>query len=211
MARRALGALQRTGTAAALIDAGRKLFARRGFDGTSVRAITREAGANLGAVTYHFGSKRGLYGAVLEHELRPLALRASNAARGLGSATERIDAVVEAYFEHLGEHPDLPALLLQEVAAGKKPPAEVVDIIRKVAGALGGLVVEGQTRGEFRRGHPLLMAVSTVSQPVFLTLIAPLLREVAGIDPRDPETRPIVLGHAAAFVRSGLTGEEVEP
>ena len=58
-----------------LIAAGRKLFGRRGFDGASIRAITKEAGANLGAVTYHFGSKHGLYSAVLEEGLRPMAAR----------------------------------------------------------------------------------------------------------------------------------------
>ena len=65
MARR----VQQTGrgeqTRAALTDAGRSLFAKRGYDGASVRDITRLAGTNLGSVTFHFGSKRALYGAVL--------------------------------------------------------------------------------------------------------------------------------------------------
>jgi len=53
-------------TRAALMVAARTVFARNGFDGASVRMITAEADVNLGAVTYHFGSKRGLYEAVLE-------------------------------------------------------------------------------------------------------------------------------------------------
>ncbi|HSG82026.1 MAG TPA: helix-turn-helix domain-containing protein, partial [Gemmatimonadota bacterium] len=54
-----------TPTAEALLRAAHHLFARFGYDGTSVRAITREAGSNLGAVTYHFGSKEALYDSVL--------------------------------------------------------------------------------------------------------------------------------------------------
>ena len=53
-------------TPAALIHAARPIFATHGFDGASVRAITTAAGANLGAITYHFGSKRDLYLACLE-------------------------------------------------------------------------------------------------------------------------------------------------
>ncbi|MEZ4726995.1 MAG: helix-turn-helix domain-containing protein [Caldilineaceae bacterium] len=44
-------------TKEALLDAGEKLFAQGGFTALSVRAVTKAAGANLGAVTYHFGTK----------------------------------------------------------------------------------------------------------------------------------------------------------
>ncbi|NIQ53600.1 MAG: TetR family transcriptional regulator, partial [Gammaproteobacteria bacterium] len=61
------------GTPAALLGAATKLFAEHGYAGTSIRMITRAAGANLAAVTYHFGTKRELYGAVLERAFQPLA------------------------------------------------------------------------------------------------------------------------------------------
>ncbi|MDX1493600.1 MAG: TetR/AcrR family transcriptional regulator, partial [Longimicrobiales bacterium] len=165
-----------------LIEAGRKLFATRGFDGTSVRALTTEAGANLGAVTYHFGSKRGLYTAVLEEGVRPLAARVKAAAEGSGTARQRMTRVVEAYFEHFVEQPELPYLLLQEVAAGKEPPAVIREIIQSVKKTLASLQQEGVADGSVRPGHPVLTALSVVSQPVYLTLVAPLLRAVAGID-----------------------------
>ena len=82
-----------------------------------MRAITREGGANLGAVTYHFGSKRELYAAVLEQGLRPLAARVHAVAQAEGTGLERMLGVVKAYFDHLAENPDLPHLLLQEIAA----------------------------------------------------------------------------------------------
>ena len=44
-----------------LIEAARQQFARVGFDAASVRDITARAHANLGAITYHFGSKEALY------------------------------------------------------------------------------------------------------------------------------------------------------
>ena len=50
-----------TKTTQALVVAARELFAERGYEGASIRAITQRAGANLGAVSYHFGSKEALY------------------------------------------------------------------------------------------------------------------------------------------------------
>lgn len=198
-------------TRAALLAAGRSLFARKGFDGTSVRALTAEAGTNLGAVTYHFGSKYGLYTSVLEEGARPLARRVARAARGEGSARERTLRVVEEYFEHLADHPELPHLLLQEVAAGKEPPAVVLEIIQSVKETVAGLQTEGVRDGSIRPGHPVLTALSVVAQPIYLTLVAPMLQRVGGIDLTDPPVRTRALDHILAFVEAGLRPSEEEP
>jgi AcrR family transcriptional regulator len=49
-----------------LMDAAEKLFARRGYDGTSLRDITGEAGVDLALVNYYFGSKKELLAEVLD-------------------------------------------------------------------------------------------------------------------------------------------------
>ena len=191
-------------TRADLIRTGRRLFSERGFDGTSVRAITRAAGTNLGAITYHFGSKRGLYGAALEECLRPMLGRVRAAANAEGTGLDRMIHVLEAQFAHLGEHPDLPRLLLQEVAAGKQPPAVVLEIIKEIKGTLSALHVQGVADGSARPGDPLLSALSVVSQPIYLTLVAPLLQRLGDLNLQDPDGRAIVLDHITTFVRAGL-------
>lgn len=40
-----------------IIEVAKRVFAEKGFDGTSVRNITEEAGVNVSAIHYHFGSK----------------------------------------------------------------------------------------------------------------------------------------------------------
>ena len=52
-------------TRRALLEAATTAFAEHGYGGGSVRVITRAAGANQAAITYHFGGKEGLYRAVL--------------------------------------------------------------------------------------------------------------------------------------------------
>ncbi len=44
-----------------LLDAAEKLFCERGFNGTSVRDLTKAADCNVAAVNYHFGGKENLY------------------------------------------------------------------------------------------------------------------------------------------------------
>jgi AcrR family transcriptional regulator len=59
-------------TRARLLEAGKRLFAERGFDDVTVRDICREAGASLALVNYHFGDKAGLYAEVMEEAIRAL-------------------------------------------------------------------------------------------------------------------------------------------
>jgi AcrR family transcriptional regulator len=69
-----------------ILDAAERLFAEEGFAATSHRHITREAGVNLAAVNYHFGSKDELLKAVFARRLAPI-----NRSR-----LERLKAHVEA-------------------------------------------------------------------------------------------------------------------
>ncbi|MFF3754071.1 TetR/AcrR family transcriptional regulator [Streptomyces sp. NPDC002018] len=55
-----------------LLNAAEHLFAERGYRGTSVRAITELAGANLAAIGYHFGSKAELLAAVARRVIEPI-------------------------------------------------------------------------------------------------------------------------------------------
>src|SRR4051812_35425205 len=59
---------QRTQTR--LLDAALDLLARRGEDGVTLREITDAAGANVAAVSYHFGSLKSLCDAAVEHALK---------------------------------------------------------------------------------------------------------------------------------------------
>ncbi len=187
-----------------MLAAARRVFAQRGFDGASVRDITYEAGVNLGAVTYHFGSKRALYVAVLTSAFSPVVERVRDAAQEPGDPIQRLEAVVEAAFAFLGDHPDLPRLMLQEVTAGRRPPRELVALVQANVANIGRILVDGRERGILRPGHPAFTAISIMSQPIFMTLVAPLLEEVAGLDLSDAATRAMAAEHVKTFVRDGL-------
>ncbi len=53
-------------TRARILKAGLRLFALHGYHGTGIRSLAAEAGANVAAVNYHFGSKQGLLDAVVD-------------------------------------------------------------------------------------------------------------------------------------------------
>ena len=57
-----------------LLETGLRLFSIHGYESVSTRQLTRDSGANIAAINYHFGGKEGLYRAVLEqlvHDTEP--------------------------------------------------------------------------------------------------------------------------------------------
>jgi AcrR family transcriptional regulator len=51
-----------------ILKKARKLFAKDGFEGVSIRAISDKATCNVSAISYHFGNKEELYRACLKEE-----------------------------------------------------------------------------------------------------------------------------------------------
>jgi AcrR family transcriptional regulator len=55
-----------------LVEAGARLFAERGFSKVTVREICRSARANVAAINYHFGGKKGLYDEIVQSAIRTM-------------------------------------------------------------------------------------------------------------------------------------------
>jgi AcrR family transcriptional regulator len=90
-----------------ILDTAEQLFARDGFDATSLRAITAEAGVNLAAVNYHFQSKEALVQAVIGRRMGPvnarrLALLDAYEAEA-GGAPVPLEKIMDAFLRPLLE------------------------------------------------------------------------------------------------------------
>lgn len=191
-------------TKARLLEAGRKLFAERGFAGASVRALTELARANLGAITYHFGSKEALYGAVLAFMFAELRARIAAARARPGSAAERLGAIIQALFLFFAEFPEAPRLIIHRLAAGALPPAAAVAQFRPAVDAIVTTVREGQARGELRTVEPLLAAFTLISQTVWFAVARHMIATVSGLPFDRPEMAAVVERHITDVVSRAL-------
>jgi len=84
-----------------ILEAARELFARDGYEMTSLRAITAKANVNLASVNYHFKSKANLITEILSHALRPLTeARLALLEKAIAAAHPKnptLEAVLEAF------------------------------------------------------------------------------------------------------------------
>ncbi|MBN2508390.1 MAG: CerR family C-terminal domain-containing protein [Verrucomicrobia bacterium] len=83
-----------------VLDAAERLFAERGVDAVSIRDITGAAGANLGAINYHFGTKDNLITAVFDRRIGQVSqdrLRALDAVeKAAAGRPPTLEALLEA-------------------------------------------------------------------------------------------------------------------
>jgi len=192
------------GTAAALLAAATELFARRGYDGASVRDITREAGANLAAVGYHFGSKQGLWLATLDAALRPLREAIGAAAATPGAALDRIEACVRAMFAFAAERPPINGLMLHVLATAPPLPEPALRTIQFNSATMRELIEAGQREGSIGDGDPRFLALSVASQPMAVLLARPAIQAGAMIPLDSREGFDLLVENAVHFVRTGL-------
>ncbi len=145
-----------------LLAAAADLFARDGFDAVSVRQITSRAKANLGAITYHFGSKEALYHAVIDRVGAHLADRFVAITAEKGTPLERISRIVTMVLTE--PHLPAPSMILRELATDRPLPPPLVQMMQRNMGAMMALIREGQADGSIRPGDPALLAMSPDTQ-----------------------------------------------
>jgi len=84
----------------ALLAAAIKLFASNGYNAVSLREIAKEAGVNVGSLTYHFGSKSALLREIYQHNAASMnqrRLELLGEARRIHDSDDRLRAVLRAY------------------------------------------------------------------------------------------------------------------
>ncbi|WP_449428559.1 TetR/AcrR family transcriptional regulator [Rhodanobacter umsongensis] len=138
-----------------ILGAAEVLFARRGFDGASLRQLTTAAGVNLAAVNYHFGSKEKLVEEVFRRRLDALNTRRLEAlAKIAGHADTTLEDVLAAFIRPALElsHDDSGSLFMRVLA---RAFAEHDDTLRQFLSENYGHVMR-QFTAEFARLLPQL-------------------------------------------------------
>lgn len=109
----------------AILDAAEALFARHGYDATSMGAIARRARVSNALPAYFFGSKNGLYQAVLERcfaererRLEPLADEVISVLQHGGALRDALQHLIDGYVGFLAERPTFVRLIGWEALRG---------------------------------------------------------------------------------------------
>ena len=96
-----------------LLDIGRRLFAERGFEGTSIEEIAAQAGVSKPVVYEHFGGKEGLYAVVVDREVERF-LAMGTAILGGANTREKFEAAAVALLRYIEDNSDGFRILVRD-------------------------------------------------------------------------------------------------
>ncbi|WP_210449669.1 TetR/AcrR family transcriptional regulator [Vibrio crassostreae] len=167
-----------------LIEHARDLFVVLPYDKVSTRLIAERAGVNIAMIRYYFGSKAGLFEAMLRETLRPMQLQMQRLVEE-GSHESFLD-LMRTYYKEMVKVPKFPRLLAQVM---NMPPSEVQrellekvfhDVVKPAQDVIfEKLVEQGVLRKEM---DPKLCRVSYISLMVFPFIAPPPLLAIHGIE-----------------------------
>ena len=103
-----------------ILQVAEKLFAEHGFDGTSIRMISKEAGINVAMVSYYFGSKESLLEKLIIYRTSDLKLKLENVLKTEASTLIKIENYVNLYIEKMNCNKNLYQILHTEISSPKR-------------------------------------------------------------------------------------------
>ena len=135
-----------------VVDAAARVFAARGFDGTSMQDLTDATGLAAGGLYHYIGSKEELLLGILAQLMDPLLERAREVEQSGGTATERLRTLLRVWLAHIEAHHDHMLVFSQERRAVERGGrwTQVRESRRAFESILGRLVAETGARGDVR-------------------------------------------------------------
>lgn len=167
--------LRQKNHAAQILEAGEKLFAKKGFYPTTMEEVARAAGLAKGTIYLHFNDKRDLFFSIIEKKLDILLEKIEKEMRKDEFPSQRIKLAIGIHLKFLEENRDffkimqaLPESLKQEME--RKLKGRVIEKQSRYVEILDQLIRKGIRNQEIKPLDSRKLAVILVGMMHSLTI-----------------------------------------
>ncbi|KAB7627822.1 TetR/AcrR family transcriptional regulator [Alkalilimnicola sp. S0819] len=182
---------QRTDAARRMLEAAKRLFAERGYDGVSIRDIAEAAEVSKANVFHHYASKWALYQAVMEHCAADFSALLAEQPRADQGTAQVLACYTAAHLRCLLEDPDAARLftrqLIDQADGEGRALAEnlVAQNYQQALARIQELQADGRLRGDT---DPALLALLLGGVNMAIFQLRNVLPRLAEHDPlEDPD------------------------
>jgi len=162
-----------------ILAAARKVFALRGFAGTSIREVAEAARVNKAMIYYYFRDKVDLYRAVLSDSFDAMQdIWRHEVFQGTAPARRKIQKYIEGFigFQHNNE--DLRKILAMEFSTTGTKSENLKWIAQhyfaKNHAALVKILEAGMKSGELKKMNPLMAVVALIGMIIHSFIYIPI-------------------------------------
>ena len=134
-----------------ILQVAEKLFAEKGFDGTTVRDILKAAKINIAMVSYYFGSKDKMLEALIQFRTEDLSIKIENLIKESLSPLEKMNRLIEFYISRINQNKDIYKIMHFELSSKKRMLnfESFTQVKKRNVASLRTIINEGQNLGIF--------------------------------------------------------------
>jgi AcrR family transcriptional regulator len=170
-----------------ILKAADHVFGEMGFDAATVRKIADLSKTNKALIHYHFGSKEGLFGSVLDHYFEELSGRLQKALIGNGPLSDRLTRMFDRYLDFLEKNRAFVHIIHREINGGRQMERVIAHMIPLFQLARQGIrEAYPQTRaGDLSAEHLLISAYGMI---ITYFTCSGIVEKLIGTDPLSPKS-----------------------
>jgi AcrR family transcriptional regulator len=193
-----------------LLKAAQELMAEKGLPRVTLREVAERAGVQPGLVNYYFGSKDGLFRAVVGAVAAEMLRSVQAAVAGGGSPEDRIREFVRGIVRATTAAPYAPRLMVEQVLFAD---SGVVDEFIESFGRpnlteMLSLLDAGRKSGDFRPVDPKYTIPAMVGACLYFFLSSSIVSRLLEIEPADTEVAEQFADSTAEMILYGIVGRE---
>ena len=199
-----------------ILDAAEILFSATGYDASSTRAIAAKAGVNIAMLNYYFGSKNGVYKAVLQRRLEVFeepGMTTDDASSSWDQLYNYLDLHTECAFNELY----FQRLVHRELSLQQRSDVSdyIIENLTRAANEIKNIISKGIENGSFRSSDIELTVASIFGTTYYLINSANLASKVLNKDLQNlqiirDEIKPRVKKHLRELLSAHLKKHHAE-
>lgn len=134
-----------------VLQVAEKLFAEKGFDGTSIRDISKAAKINIAMVSYYFGSKDKMLEALVLFRTDDLSIKIENLIKESLSPLEKMSRLIDFNITRINQNKDIYKIMHFELSSKKRVLnfESFTQVKKRNVASLKQIINEGQELGIF--------------------------------------------------------------
>lgn len=147
-----------------ILQVAEKLFAEKGFDGTSIRDISKAAEVNVAMVSYYFGSKEKLLESLVYFRISDMKLQLESLYKEPISPLEKIHKLVELYINRVNKNRCIYQIVHFELSSKKRKIdfKSFTEVKKDNLVYLEKIISDGQKEGTFGKDINIKLIPPTI-------------------------------------------------
>lgn len=163
------------------ISAAKRLFAQRGFYGTSIASIATELGFTKQALLHHFGTKEKLYGEVLAQISDRLAEEVHQALSADPDPRRQLESLLLKLHTNSVDNPDDTQLLMRELLDNKRRAEQASNwYLKSFLDSVTSMVRNVPNREALTEPQVLVRVYQVLGAINYFAISEPTLRQMYG-------------------------------